>query len=135
MRHGPYVFYNQGTGDRFKDVKLGLKNAVKRAGLKGITWHTFRHTFASRLVRHGADIVTVKELLANSTIVATMRDAHSKDESKRRASRSSAALQNSGRSEKPRFVSGDSVEKDVGNQVLWKRRNGRAVEGGGLENR
>ena len=71
MRRGPYVFYNQETGDRFKDVKLGLKKAVRRAGLKGITWHTFRHTFASRLVQHGADIVTVKELLGHSTIVVT----------------------------------------------------------------
>jgi integrase len=85
MRRGPCVFYNQETGDRFKDVKLGLKKAMKRAGLKGITWHTFRHTFASRLVQHGADIVTVKELLGHSTIVVTMRYAHSNDESKRRA--------------------------------------------------
>jgi site-specific recombinase XerD len=51
------------TGERFKDVKLGLKNAVKGAGLKGITCHACRHTFASRLVQHGADIVTMKELL------------------------------------------------------------------------
>jgi integrase len=41
----PYVFYNQITGDRFKDVKAGLKKAVKDAGLTGITWHTFRHTW------------------------------------------------------------------------------------------
>jgi len=53
----PYVFYNQITGDRFKDVKAGLKKAVKDAGLTGITWHTFRHTFASRLVQGGSDIV------------------------------------------------------------------------------
>lgn len=59
MRHGPFVFYNPATGDRFKDVKLGLKAAVKRAGLSKITWHTFRHTFASRLTRSGVDIVTV----------------------------------------------------------------------------
>ena len=53
-KHGPYVFYNPATGDRFHDVKLGLKSAVKRAGLSGITWHTFRHTFTSRLTRNGA---------------------------------------------------------------------------------
>jgi len=33
----PYLFYKQETGDRFKDVKLGLRKAAKRAGLKGIT--------------------------------------------------------------------------------------------------
>ena len=34
-KHGPCVFYNPTTGDRFHDVKLGLKSAVKRAGLSG----------------------------------------------------------------------------------------------------
>jgi hypothetical protein len=32
-----------------------------------------RHTFASRLLRRGADIVAVKELLCHSTIVVTRR--------------------------------------------------------------
>ncbi len=85
VKHGPYVFYNPATGDRFYDVKLGLKAALKRAGLSGITWHTFQHTFASRLTRNGADLVIVKELLGHSTIVVTMRYAHSNDEAKRRA--------------------------------------------------
>jgi integrase len=85
VKHGPYVFYNSGTGDRFHDVKLGLKGALTRAGLSGVTWHTFRHTFASRLTRSGADLVTVKELLGHSSVVVTMRYAHSNDETKRRA--------------------------------------------------
>jgi site-specific recombinase XerD len=63
---------------------LGLKKACRKAGLVGITWHTFRHTFASRLtsegewrLRHcGADLVTVKELLGQSSITVTMRYAH-----------------------------------------------------------
>ena len=84
-KHGPYVFYNPATGDRFHDVKLGLKSAVKRAGLSGITWHTFRHTFTSRLTRNGADLVNVKELLGDSTVTVSMRYAHSNDEAKRRA--------------------------------------------------
>ena len=85
VRHGPYAFYNPSTGDRFKDCKLGLKGALRRAGLTGITWHTFRHTFASRLTRSGVDLVTVKELLGHSTVSVTMRYAHSDDETKRRA--------------------------------------------------
>jgi integrase len=67
-KHGAYVFYNPVTGDRFHDVKGGPKAALKRAGLSGITWHTLRHTFASRLTRSGVDLVTVKELLGHSTI-------------------------------------------------------------------
>lgn len=85
QQHGPYVFYNPMTGDRFKDVKGALAAAVKRAGLGPVTWHMFRHTFASRLTRNGVDIVTVKELLGHSNISTTMRYAHSNDDAKRRA--------------------------------------------------
>jgi integrase len=85
VQQGPYVFYSPMTGQRFKDVKGALLAAVKRAGLPKITWHMFRHTFASRLTRDGVDIVTVKELLGHSDISTTMRYAHSNDEAKRRA--------------------------------------------------
>jgi integrase len=85
VQHGPCVFYNPATGDRFFDLKAGLKAALRRSGLKGITWHTFRHTFASRLTRSGADLVTVKELLGHATISTTMRYAHSNHEAKARA--------------------------------------------------
>ena len=55
---------------------------------KDVTWHTFRHTFASsasRLNSNGADLVTVKELLGHSDIKTTMRYAHTNHEAKRRA--------------------------------------------------
>jgi integrase len=83
--HGPYVFVNPMTGDRFYDVKAGLKAALKRAKLEGITWHTFRHTFASRLTRIGVDLVTVQELLGHSSVTVTMRYAHSNRDTKARA--------------------------------------------------
>lgn len=81
----PYVFFNPATGDHFKDLKLGLKNACSRAGLKKVTWHTFRHTFASRLLREGVDLVTVKELLGHSTVAVTMRYVHTNREAKGKA--------------------------------------------------
>jgi integrase len=84
-QHGPYVFYSPMTGDRFKDVKGALSSAVKRTGLKKVTWHMFRHTFASRLTRSGVDIVTVKDLLGHANISVTLRYAHSNDDAKRRA--------------------------------------------------
>ena len=34
MRKGPYVFFNQMTGDRFRDLKAGFKLACKQARLK-----------------------------------------------------------------------------------------------------
>lgn len=85
VANGPYVFYNPMTDDRFKDTKGARAVAVKRAGLPKITWHMFRHTFASRMTRDGVDIVTVKELLGHADVKTTMRYAHSNGDAKRRA--------------------------------------------------
>ena len=87
VRHGPYVFYNPMSGDRFKDVKHAFAATAKRAGLPTLTWHMFRHTFASRLTSDGVDLVTVKDLLGHANISTTMRYAHSNDEAKRLAVR------------------------------------------------
>lgn len=90
MKKCPFVFYNLATGDRFRDLKAGLNKAVKEAGLSDVSWHTFRHTFASRLTGNGVDIVTVKELLGHSTITVTMRCAHTNREMKERAVKSAS---------------------------------------------
>jgi len=76
-RKNEYVFYNQKTGERFVDLDAGLRLACKKAEIEGVTWHTLRHTFASRLLERGADIITVKELLGHSTVTVTMRYTHS----------------------------------------------------------
>lgn len=79
------VFYNPQTGKPFVDLKTGFNLACEKSGISGVTWHTLRHTFASRLVNSGVDIVTVKELLGHSSISVTMRYAHTNIESKRAA--------------------------------------------------
>lgn len=79
------IFYNPETGKPFVDLKAGFALACKKAGISGVTWHTLRHTFASRLVGSGVDIVTVKELLGHSSISVTMRYAHTNFDSKRAA--------------------------------------------------
>lgn len=50
--------------------------ALERAGIKGVTWHTLRHTCASRLVMAGVDIRTVQEILGHKTLAMTMRYSH-----------------------------------------------------------
>jgi integrase len=79
------VFYNPQTGRPFVDLKTGFALACEKAEISDVTWHTLRHTFASRLVNSGVDIVTVKELLGHSSISVTMRYAHTNIESKRAA--------------------------------------------------
>ena len=67
------------------DLKAGFARGCRKAGISGVTWHTLRHTFASRLVNRGVDIVTVKELLGHSNLSVTMRYAHTNLDNKRAA--------------------------------------------------
>jgi integrase len=76
-RKNEFVFYNQKTGEPFVDLDAGLQLACEKAEITGVTWHTLRHTFASRLLERGVDIITVKELLGHSSVTVTMRYTHS----------------------------------------------------------
>ena len=50
--------------------------ALEQAKINGVTWHTLRYTFASRLVMAGVDLKTVQELMGHKTIAMTARYAH-----------------------------------------------------------
>lgn len=84
-RKNEFVFYNHETGQPFVDLKAGFALACRKAGITGVTWHTLRHTFASRLLDRGTDIVTVQQLLGHSTVTVTMRYTHTNLDSKRNA--------------------------------------------------
>jgi integrase len=84
-RKNEFVFYDHETGKPFVDLKAGFALACRKAGIKGVTWHTLRHTFASRLLDRGANIVTVQQLLGHSTVTVTMRYTHTNLDSKRNA--------------------------------------------------
>jgi len=53
-----------------------LSRVCKRAGLRSISWHDLRHTYASHLVMRGATLQEVQELLGHASITMTMRYAH-----------------------------------------------------------
>lgn len=50
--------------------------AVKAVGLDGVSWHTLRHTFASRLAMPGSPEGTIAALLRHSSTVLVRRYAH-----------------------------------------------------------
>lgn len=54
----------------------GFRPACQRAGLTGVTPHTLRHTFATRLVENGMDLRTVQELGGWATLSLIQRYAH-----------------------------------------------------------
>jgi len=49
---------------------------VKETGLDGVTWHTLRHTFASRLAMSGATEGTIAALLRHSSTALVRRYTH-----------------------------------------------------------
>jgi integrase len=71
-----FVFTNPVTGKPFVDLKRAFKTACEEAGISGLRFHDLRHTFASRLVENGVDLITVKDLLGHSTVKMTERYTH-----------------------------------------------------------
>ena len=72
-----YVFVNPETGTKYTDLKTAFKGACIRAKIVGLRFHDLRHTFATRLVQNGVDLITVKQLLGHSTVTVTERYTHS----------------------------------------------------------
>ncbi|MFQ5901636.1 MAG: tyrosine-type recombinase/integrase [Thermodesulfobacteriota bacterium] len=67
------LFVNQVGGPLSRQsIQLMVRKCAKRAGIKQkVTPHTFRHTFATGLVRNGADITAVKKMLGHSDLKVT----------------------------------------------------------------
>jgi excisionase family DNA binding protein len=80
-----HVFLYPKTGKPMSDIKTAFNAATRRAGIKGLRFHDLRHTFASRLVEKGVDLITVKDLLGHYSVTVTQRYTHSNSEQKRRA--------------------------------------------------
>jgi excisionase family DNA binding protein len=80
-----YIFSNPQTGKPFVEIGKAFRTACRRSGVKGMRFHDLRHTFASRLIEAGTDIITVRDLLGHSSVKLTERYTHSKNELKRRA--------------------------------------------------
>ncbi|OGG50399.1 hypothetical protein A2704_05685 [Candidatus Kaiserbacteria bacterium RIFCSPHIGHO2_01_FULL_54_36b] len=110
-----YVFLDA-DGKPFDHKRAGrrLTKIRKSVGLdkEKIGWHTFRHTFASRLVTKGVQLNRVQALLGHSSILTTMRYAHLAPTDLREAIDTL----------NPRHVLNESFGQPVGNQWIQKQK-------------
>jgi excisionase family DNA binding protein len=75
-RDNQHVFLNPRTGKPYGKLQTSFEGACRRAGIKGLRFHDLRHTFASRLVERGVDLIRVKDLLGHSSVKVTERYTH-----------------------------------------------------------
>lgn len=69
-RNRKWVFPTK-TGNRQTHLLRRLKEVAEAAGVSGATLHKFRHTYATRLLESGCDIVTVQRLMGHSDLDTT----------------------------------------------------------------
>jgi integrase len=64
------------SGQQVRHLRRDLLHICERLGIKNVTLHTFRHTFASHLIMAGVDLPTVQKLMGHKDIKTTMIYSH-----------------------------------------------------------
>ena len=85
-RSSPYVFVSRANKPIDSMVlQRAFKRVARRVGISELRFHDLRHTFATRLLQKGVDIITVMLLLGHSDVTMTQRYSHSALSQKREA--------------------------------------------------
>jgi site-specific recombinase XerD len=71
-----FLFVNDSTGEPITTLKTSHAGAIKRSEVQPFRLYDLRHTFATRFIEYGGDIVTLQNLLGHSNIQMVTRYAH-----------------------------------------------------------
>jgi integrase len=68
-----------------RTLQYRFKRLLNLSGIRGVNFHTTRHTFAARGLEQGFDVKTLSEIMGHSSAAVTLNKyAHISDECKRR---------------------------------------------------
>lgn len=79
------LVYSKPNGTPYKNIRKSFAHVCKQSGLKDVTLHTLRHTFASRLAMAGVDLRTIQELGGWQDLKMVERYSHLSPSHKARA--------------------------------------------------
>jgi integrase len=79
----PYVINPEGS--MINNLRSSFHAALRRSGIQDFKFHDLRHTFASHMIKRGASLKEIQELLGHKTMTMTLRYAHLSQEHKKKA--------------------------------------------------
>ncbi len=109
------VVFLSSRGTPYRSFRSAFERAVRKGSIEDVTFHSLRHTFASRLVMAGVDLPTVKELMGHKDIKMTLRYTHLSNRHKQNAVN---ALESFGEKVPSISTTADAVQSPTSSQVV-----------------
>jgi integrase len=79
QRHPEWVFPSQDGEGHLGLVSHAFRRLADRAEVAEVRFHDFRHTFCTRMVERGVDLITLKEITGHKTLAMLDRYSHPSD--------------------------------------------------------